>query len=249
MLSRTGERGQLTIIRAGVAFPAVYNIGRFHEDVRQRVALLGWGSLAEFGRPDRIESIHATASDWRATAFEAGTERRVELQGDVDGGTGEPRLRRARVIEAGAPAGSIGQSVFFDQPARSDALGRTYARSVTIERTDGIRELYEVMRIERASTSAISAGAAVPAVEPGVVVLDYREPNAPSWAPYAESPRLTWHRRAQGEQYEMSRAPGDAGAGGTTPAGSSGRRLMYAIGLVVVVGGVVPLVLRYIRKR
>lgn len=248
----TGPGGnQLTIIRSGVPFPAPYNIGRFFDLLRERLALCGLLGLPHAGAGMNAERVSADSGSWTALLRSPGSGRAVLLRGDLGGLPPVPRLVEVLVFEDGHAPGAPVTTVRLSGHVLLEPGPQWCPASVVVDRADDIRETYSFHPASLADRTAVRSTADVPDRPAGCSVLDFRSPGAADWARYADMPRVTWRVDQGGDSYAIEAAPPGVAArppGAATPSeGWSFTRVAALIVFIVVVAGV-PIVAYGLRR-
>lgn len=198
MLAGLDQRSQLTIIKAGTAFPAAYNIGRFYEVAVQYQSILLDAWLNHLPDSISITSIETNGSEWRALVRTSGGPVQIEVRGEWC--RDQPRIVSMSMTDSAQP----------DEPATT-RLAAEYASSagecehparVIIDQPDALREVYVINSVRTTSPATAVAFCELPDVPVGTPTLDFRRDDSPAWNMYSELPRLMWSVRDGTDAYE-----------------------------------------------
>lgn len=243
MLFRIAESGQLTVIRAGQPFPTSYNVSRYSDLTRERVATLLYGGLPNLPRAAIVRSVAATNSRWEATLVDEIGHRVFNLMGEW--APGDRPLVRSLHVAAEDPTNSAAAVTVttFDALNITEPSLPPWPAQVIVYRPDGIVETYTVRSVRRAERSELEQAASVPAVSNGVQLVDFRDPESPSWAAYPDAPRMTWYRKGDADHFEVDPAAVGRPTSGSIPQAAQYWRALAATLCVLVLIGI-PAALR-----
>ena len=227
MISGGIAPSQLTLIKSGVPFPAMYNVGQFFGVAsRHRGAMLdAW--LADLPRELDVESIEPSESEWRALIVAPGGSIRVAIRGDWC--EDRPRLRSLRRTDRVNDDKEVVTSLDAEY---SEDRGCAPPVRVTLDTSGGVRESYDIKGFALVTERDAESLCRPPAAVDGVRVVDFRREESAAWAAYPNAPRVTWTNEVSKDAYAVEHRPGHASS-----RGSGGTRLSrgFGIGLLVVV--------------
>lgn len=187
MLSGGVVPPQLTMIKAGVPFPATYNIGRFHEQARSLLMLMAEGWLDSLPADLVIDSIDMSAPGWRATLSSEDSGCRVIIDAAWCGA--QSRILQMQQID------SVGSGRVLTTELRAEYAPDGSCASpirVVVDRNDFIRDTYDLIAITRLSRDETLRVCSIPEPPVGARIVDFRDPRADAWRFYSDTSRLVW---------------------------------------------------------
>ncbi|MCK4873065.1 MAG: hypothetical protein KAS72_10100 [Phycisphaerales bacterium] len=250
--STSESHGQLTMIRAGVPFPAGYNISRFLDMQREQLGLLLYGSLPRLLPGGSIESLQVDESSWTVMVSWEGSDRAAEVRGRWDRDTGQPIVRVLRRFAADRSKYPRPAEIRYEDYVFDGLLGQSHATSVVEDHFDEFRDAYLIQGLRVVSREKVVNAASPPTVGEQVRIADFREARSSELAINAESPHMTWHRSNRIDTYDISellvatpRLAGSTSDSGESP--SSSRRLLAIVATIIIIL-TVPLIVYRLRR-
>jgi len=248
----SGGIGQLTVIREGIPHPLMYNVGRMLDVVRQYLARILAGESNPLPDARVVDIRLLSATRWRGVLeSESGTER-IEVRGLRDPVSGEPlpeRVTRTTRLESGEVVSTT--TTVLSAFTEAQALGRSVATRIVMDRSGDVREVYTLNSIDAVSPAEIRPLAAVPDTGEGVRVMDYRSASSEAWERYDRSSAMTWRRRGGTDEYDLPEGPTriastDTGSAPAPGGGTHAGWIAAVIGVaVLLIGGLVVIASRW----
>jgi hypothetical protein len=210
MLSEDSNRGvgQLTINRSGQPFPSYAHAGKDVQSCRDAIARFFYFGIPALGDGLEVDTVTRTDDSWRATLLDRSQSRSVRIVGRLTP-EGTPIVMTATEYVGQSQDGQdrkLWEATYVLRHAAS-ATGDAVTGRVVVEHAAlAVRETFDLIEWEHASSDIVRLEAAVPAVSPSVVVVDWDG----SLDPYAQksAPVVTWRLTAEGDVFEVDACEG-----------------------------------------
>lgn len=193
----------LTVIGDSVPYPTSFNAGRYGDMAREALATVLDYGLPLLPTPVGRAAVTVNGDRWTASmdCGDGPTAIRCDIAGAEDP-SGITILSVKRTAKA--PGGLTAQSRYS---AFAPFEGRPVPRRVETDEPSGVHRSIDVRSLEGADAGRMAAAAAVPSVEEGVKVLDFRTADSPAFAAYDRVPRMKWTPSASGDTYQLLPSP------------------------------------------
>lgn len=200
--------GQLTILKAGVPFPAQHNINQLVATAFNRVSLMLVYGLFAIGAEPRLE-ISRSDSNAPLECLVHDAARDADLLvrlAPADEAGGLP-ARVVQVTEFLSPedrrSGVVNRTLLFGKFVDLPVVGLTPTR-IQIDDRDGVREVVQIEQLHAVTAAEVDAAAAPPSVGPDVTVLDFTTPDSAAHRASAAAPSIVWTHANGRDQFSMS---------------------------------------------
>ena len=199
--------GQLTILKAGVPYPAQHNINQLVATAFDRVSLMLVYGLFAIGTDPRLDiarSESVSAFDCIVHDATRNADRLVRLDRDVE--VDAPAARITQVTEFLSPtdreSGIVHRTIVFSGFVELPVVGLTPTR-IQIDDRDGVREVVQIEQLHAVTAAEVSAAAAPPTVGPDVTVLDFTTPDSAAHRTSAAAPSIVWRHVNGQDEFSM----------------------------------------------
>lgn len=197
MRSRTSTSGgQLTILKAGVPYPAQHNINQLVATAFDRVSLMLVYGLFAIGTDPRLDIARGesvSAFDCIVHDVTRNADRLVRLDRNVE--VDVPPARITQVTEFLSPtdreSGVVHRTIVFSGFVELPVVGLTPTR-IQIDDRDGVREVVQIEQLHAVTAAEVAAAAVPPTVDPDVTVLDFTTPDSAAHRTIAAAPSIAW---------------------------------------------------------
>lgn len=204
MLSKP-EGGQLTIIKAGVPYPSIFEVGQLKPETLRYHRHLFHAGLKDRITDYEINNVNHSATGWSA-AISVSDANRSEIA-LVDGKwVGSSPVISAVRSESGETPVLFEQADFDSHETNSELSPFPYAKSSrSMDYSTSSSVIIVATTVESPSNDEAEALVSVPDPKSAVAVRDFREPRSPSHDLYADAALTTWSRKKGTDMYETSR--------------------------------------------
>lgn len=246
---------QLTIIRRDVPFPSVYNIGRYRDLANQYLGRILGAGLPPPSADTTIERVEIGGDAWSATLVDRQARTTAEVRGTWLP-TPETPVTTSVVLRSEDAAHRPTERAEFTGWTYDETLGLPVPARIVVVQAEERRDTYDAITVRAVPASQVRAAAGLPDLSLADRALDFRTEDSSAWTMYRDTPRMTWTRRGDLEEYRILGGPGGpsepqaaaAAAGSASAESAWGARRITAVVLTALTIVLVSVVVVRLRR-